>query len=110
MDGRVTASTFGAPELLQFQLEWSALEPKGTAADATRGRLAVRLGNRNVWGTPQGFEWTWVELVEHLARFWVHILIEEGDPLGLGGGPLERNARGDSGTRGGASLGLSRGP
>jgi Zn-dependent peptidase ImmA (M78 family) len=44
-----------------------------------------------VWGAtpdePHGFSWTWVELVEHLARHWAYVFVEEGDPLGLDAPP-----------------------
>jgi len=41
-----------------------------------------------MWGTTGGLEWTWVELIEHLSRFWAPLLLEETDPLGLGA-PIE---------------------
>ena len=95
MDGRVM--TFGDPERLQFQLEWESDEPAGTAAEATRGRLVVRLAGRAVWGAtpnePHGFSWTWVELVDHLARYWVYLFVEEADPLGLGAPPERLRAK-----------------
>lgn len=89
MDGRVM--TFGDPALLQFQLGWDSDNPEGTAAEGTRGTLVVRLRERTVWGAtpdePRGFSWTWVELVEHLARHWAYVFVEEGNPLGLDAPP-----------------------
>jgi Zn-dependent peptidase ImmA (M78 family) len=89
--------TLGDPELLQFQLQWDPEEPAGTAATATRGSLVVRLAGRTVWGAtsdePNGFSWTWVELVEHLARYWAYLFVEESDPLGLGVPPERLRAR-----------------
>jgi hypothetical protein len=89
MDGCLV--TLGDTASFQMELRWEEAEPTGTAAEATRGTLAVRLAGRTVWGAtpdePHGFSWTWVELVEHLARHWAYIFVEEGDPLGLDAPP-----------------------
>lgn len=72
----------GSANSIAFELKWS---PKSgsSAADVTRGRLRVSLAGSSVWGGDQGIEWTWVELLEHFARFWPDLILEEGDPLGL---------------------------
>ncbi len=72
---------------LRFQLEWTG-SSSSTAADATRGRLAVWVGEQLVWGGLEageavGFEWTWVELLEHLANAWPYLEYEQADPVGL---------------------------
>jgi len=74
---------FGEPTQFGFDLSWSE-EAGTTAADATRGQLRVWLASRSIWGGPGGLEWTWVELLEHIARFWPCLILEEMDPLGLG--------------------------
>ena len=85
MDGPLT---FGFAEHLQFELRWEASNPSGSAADATRGGLVARIAGRAIWGNDaQPFTWTWIELVEHLARYWSYAFIEEGDPLALGVAP-----------------------
>lgn len=89
----------GDPAHLQFELRWevATMPAAATAADATRGTLRAHLAGRPVWGSnperPSGFTWTWVELLEHLARHWAFILIEEGDPLGLGVPPEQLRAK-----------------
>jgi len=79
-------------ENLEFVVRWDEPEPRGTAAEATRGRLVVRLGESLLWGesvdgSEPGIDWTWIELLEHLAREWNCLLHDEGDPLGLGVSP-----------------------
>jgi Zn-dependent peptidase ImmA (M78 family) len=88
----------GDPDGLHFELTWADAVPNGMAADATRGRLALWLGDALVWGDatarPAGFSWTWVELVEHLAFAWPYLEWEEADPIGLDVDPeaLQREA------------------
>ncbi|MBI4703268.1 MAG: ImmA/IrrE family metallo-endopeptidase [Deltaproteobacteria bacterium] len=86
MDERV--SRFGGEHGLHVELQWDEPEPRGTSADATRGRLAAWVGDRLAWGTTRGcetpgFMWTWIEIVEHLATAWPYLEHEEADPLGL---------------------------
>src|SRR5690606_29802255 len=78
----------GEEDGLSFEIQWEAPPAKPTAAEATRGRLAVSVGGRLVWGQRtaagiKGIRWTWVDLLEHLAESWIQIQWEEGDPLGL---------------------------
>lgn len=75
---------------LHFVLVWDEPKPTGTAAEATRGKLAVWASDYLVWGDSQdgkqnvnGFSWTWIELLEFLSRVWSYLEWEEGDPLGL---------------------------
>ena len=80
-------SSFGAPEIFGFDLRWSNDVGATTAAEVTRGKLRAWVGARSVWGEAGGLEWTWIELLEHLARFWPYLILEEMDPLGLGEPP-----------------------
>ncbi|MBI4703443.1 MAG: ImmA/IrrE family metallo-endopeptidase [Deltaproteobacteria bacterium] len=76
----------GPSDGLRFELRWAEPEPSGTAAEATRGALALWLGEQLAWGGAEGepgFEWTWVELLEHLASSWLYLFWEQCDPLGL---------------------------
>ncbi|NOY94581.1 MAG: ImmA/IrrE family metallo-endopeptidase [Deltaproteobacteria bacterium] len=74
---------------LEFDLRWARKAPAGTAAEATRGRLAVRVGAHEVWPLGKSTEtWPWVELFEYLVSAWRYLVDEPGvDPLGLGGPP-----------------------
>lgn len=76
------------PANIHMVLQWEDDEPKGTSAEATRGNLAIFLGDSEVplWGTaPDGFSWTWIELLEYLAENWVPLFeLDSRDPVGLG--------------------------
>lgn len=82
--------TVGVPQGLHFHLQWNVPRAVGSAAEATRGTLALWIGRHLVWGRPtarahvQGAPWTWVDLLEHLAQRWTALLWEELDPLGMG--------------------------
>lgn len=70
----------------EISLSWLAEHPQGTGAEATRGLLRVNLGGREVWygeDKSTGFEWTWIELLEFLAEYWLYLSIEDGAPLGV---------------------------
>jgi hypothetical protein len=60
---------------LRFEIEFPDA-PAGTASDRTRGRLVARLNGRTLWD----LDWTWVELVEHLAHQWRFLVYEESAP------------------------------
>ncbi len=65
---------------LTFTVRWEQEAPHGSPADATRGSLVVRLGNRVIWGSQAeagavGFTWTWVDFLEHQARCWQQLLL-----------------------------------
>src|SRR3989337_524482 len=69
---------------LEFVLKWASPHARGTAAEATRGSLVVRLGAKLLWGhRGAGIPWTWVDLLEHLTTAWVPLLVEEADPISL---------------------------
>jgi hypothetical protein len=86
---------------LRFELKWSTPYPSGTAAEATRGQLALWFGRNIVWGeerapgSAHGVPWTWIDLLEHLAHRWTALVWEEIDPLGLGLPPWRLRAAGD---------------
>ena len=72
---------------VEFALNWLPRHPKATAAEATRGSLRVSLRGRAVWhgaDEDEGFEWTWVELLEFLAVSWLYLAVEDSAPLGVG--------------------------
>lgn len=68
---------------LLFELNFGDLAGD-TAADATWGRLRVRLGAKLLWDV----EWTWIELLEHLAGQWPYLAWEEQPPRSIGEGWL----------------------
>ena len=73
---------------LRFVVEWGEAEPRGTAAEATRGRLLAAIEDSVVWGEGEGgFSWTWIELLEFLSASWKYLQHEDGDPLGLAVAP-----------------------
>lgn len=67
---------------LKFVVEWrSSPSAKDTAAERTRGAARLSLGDDVVWGMDEeGLEWTWIELVEHLARAWPYLVLEQAYP------------------------------
>lgn len=83
-----TVTKFGSSAGLNCELQWDHSNPKGLAADATRGSLQVWVGEFLAWGSRKGSEvvglsWTWVELLEFLATSWANIEYEQGYPLGF---------------------------
>jgi Zn-dependent peptidase ImmA (M78 family) len=91
----------GVDDGLRFELKWSTHYPSGTAAEATRGQLALWFGRHVVWGEERsrssvyGIPWTWIDLLEHLAHRWTAIMWEEIDPLGEGLPPWRLRAAAD---------------
>jgi Zn-dependent peptidase ImmA (M78 family) len=78
----------GAPQGLQFEIEWIDDAGAKTAAEATRGRISLWVGEHFVWGKRsgdrfQGLIWTWIELLEFLGSSWQFLIHEEGYPLAL---------------------------
>jgi Zn-dependent peptidase ImmA (M78 family) len=74
------------PETVEFDLAWDEPHVRSgdNAAEATRGRLELHVDGRRTWPSPDGHvDWTWVELLEHLAIFWPHLNWEMGYPFGL---------------------------
>ncbi len=71
---------------IEFALTWLPRRAPATAAEATRGRLRVSLRGRAVWhgaDEDDGFEWTWIELLEFLTESWLYLVIEDGTPFGV---------------------------
>ena len=88
----------GDRQHLAFELTWVDAVPSGTAAEATLARMCVYVAGQLVWGDAAasgsiGFEWPWIEALEHLAGAWKYLEWEEMDPLGLGGDPDKVRAR-----------------
>jgi hypothetical protein len=85
--------TFGFPHGLQFELRWPTTRPAGSSAERTAGTLVARVVGMPVWGRdPEtrevvGIEWTWIELLEHLAVAWPFLEIEESIPMGIDARP-----------------------
>ena len=86
----------GVARGLLFDLAWQTPRPVGSAAQGTLGSLHVSVGGRSVWedsrNRRRGLEWTWVDLLEHLAKRWTDLVWEETDPLGLDVRPWEARA------------------
>ncbi|MBI4818286.1 MAG: hypothetical protein HY791_18625 [Deltaproteobacteria bacterium] len=77
---------------LVFNFDFDPIESVGTSAEVTSGRLEVKLAGLTVWDT----NWTWIELLEHLARYWQFLIWEESLPSDLELEPfatLEERAR-----------------
>jgi Zn-dependent peptidase ImmA (M78 family) len=71
---------------IAISLTWLSDELGSTGAEATRGALTVSLRGRPVWfgeDEATGFEWSWIELLEFLAEYWLYLSVEEGPPLGV---------------------------
>ena len=78
----------GKPQGLQFEVEWLGDHSEATAAEATRGRLLLWVGEHLIWGRRlgssfRGLIWTWIEFLEFLAESWPYLAYEEGYPFGL---------------------------
>lgn len=74
----------GEPHQIAFDLRWFPSDPPGVAGLAWGG-VRLWVGGRLVWsGEGHGpVCWTWVDLLEHLARAWGHLLYEENAPYGI---------------------------
>lgn len=74
----------GDPTTLAFAVSWPADEPRDVRGLAW-GDIVLWVAGRRHWigdkATP--IRWTWVDLIEHLARAWGHLLYEETAPFGL---------------------------
>lgn len=83
MDELVARSRNGE---IAITLTWQSDELGATGAEATRGDLTVSLRGRPVWfgeDDTTGFEWSWIELLEFLAEYWLYLSVEDGPPLGV---------------------------
>ena len=73
----------GDPAHFAFEIAWT-LEPPD-AKGLAWGKLVLWVGGHPVWsGNDRApIHWTWIDLVEHLARAWGHLRYEENAPFGL---------------------------
>lgn len=80
---------FGSQNGLRIEVAWKPPLREASAADATWGELRLWVGGKLIWGRESEtleehpVEWTWIELLEHLAFAWRYIEFEQGYPLGL---------------------------
>jgi hypothetical protein len=75
----------GDPQHLAFEVCWPSREP-AEVRGLGWGDLTLWFAGRSIWtsGTAKRpVAWTWVDLIEHLARAWGHLLYEEVFPFGL---------------------------
>jgi hypothetical protein len=82
--------TFGEKEAILIEVRWSD-ESATSSTDATRGTLRLWVNGRQVWpgnDLDVGFEWTWIEFAEFLAKSWRWLLWENGLPFELSGGSI----------------------
>ena len=76
----------GSAEGLQFELALNETTPKGLTGLAW-GQGLLRFGGEAVWcgeDTPDGeapLSWTWLDLLEFLARNWPWLVLEETYPI-----------------------------
>jgi hypothetical protein len=78
------STMIGDPKHLAFEIAWPQ-EP-ADARGLGWGDLVVWFAGQPVWASEaqgQPMAWTWIDLVEHLARAWGHLLYEEVYPFGL---------------------------
>ena len=70
----------GDPASLHFEIRWSRSD-----RHAALGRLAARIGGTTIWGEEpgRGIAWTWIELLETLAKSWPYLMYEEFSPRQL---------------------------
>jgi Zn-dependent peptidase ImmA (M78 family) len=63
---------------LQFDLEFSEKQ-----ISLGLGALRLRIGNTAIWGDEEGraLDWTWIDLLEHLANSWAFLKYDETTPL-----------------------------
>jgi Zn-dependent peptidase ImmA (M78 family) len=66
------------PERLQFDLEFSEQQKS-----LGLGALRVRIGETPIWSNEEGraLDWTWIDLLEQLARSWAFLKYDETSPL-----------------------------
>ncbi|PJB37045.1 MAG: hypothetical protein CO108_21990 [Deltaproteobacteria bacterium CG_4_9_14_3_um_filter_63_12] len=70
---------FGDPSGLLFELSWLK---ESHASRLAWGEFTVRVRGQAIWHGEggRGLEWSWIELLEHLARSWRFIQYEERFP------------------------------
>lgn len=70
---------FGKKHELLFDLTFST-----TDMVLGRGSLRVFIGEKEIWGDEtqrRGITWTWIDLLEQLARSWPYLKYEESAPI-----------------------------
>lgn len=79
------------PEKLQFDLEFSEQQKS-----LGLGALRVRVGQTPIWSDEEGraLDWTWIELLEQLARSWAFLKYDETSPLATKENMLSLMSRG----------------
>lgn len=80
----MTPRLIGKPAHLAFELTWPAM----THPDVTGigwGALRLWVGGHLIWADrhSEPLNWSWIDLVEHLARAWGHLECEQHAPFGL---------------------------
>jgi hypothetical protein len=75
----------GDPQHLAFEVNWQSSPPQD-ARGLGWGELVLWFAGTRVWtagDAKRPVAWTWIDLVDHLARAWGHLLYEEVFPFGL---------------------------
>src|SRR5260370_13950492 len=74
----------GSNSSFRIKIDWLETTLSGrtqSAADLTRGQISVWIAGEPVWGP--AFEWTWIELLEHLSYCWPYLEWEAAYPMNL---------------------------
>jgi Zn-dependent peptidase ImmA (M78 family) len=74
----------GDPAHLAFEVSWPSSEPTEVRGLAW-GELVLWFCGNRLWTSKKDtpVQWTWIDIVEHLARAWGHLSYEENAPFGL---------------------------
>jgi len=75
----------GDPQHLAFEVSWPAREP-AEVRGLGWGELTLWCAGRSIWASgaaKRPVSWTWIDLIEHMARAWGYLLYEEVFPFGL---------------------------
>jgi hypothetical protein len=75
---------------IEFDVQWSAAEQADAHAEDAWGKARLVIGGDPVWcaGEPgdaaaPGFDWSWADLLDHLADSWPWLMWEQAYPVGL---------------------------
>lgn len=74
---------------IELSVEWTSPEDVADPVALAWGRGMLLIDGEPIWfeessdGEALAFEWTWIDLLEFLARSWNRILYEETYPLGV---------------------------
>jgi len=86
----------GDPKTLGFEIKWAEKQARGTADEASRGRLLALIDQSPIWDQEdegeKGVSWSLVEMLEYLTYAWPYLKYEECDPLGLCSEPARLRA------------------